>query len=87
MSSLLLGAKTPAADTIGPGTARSGQRWLAGRIFDFGARFQPVHGRGSSANTVNAPGFLAHMATVAVDPETGSVKVRDYVAARMWAER
>ena len=55
---------------------------VAKSIFDFGARFEPVHGRGSSANTVAAPGFVAHLANVAVDVETGSIGVRRYIAVQ-----
>ncbi len=55
---------------------------IASRSMNFGGRFEPVFGRGSSAITRNAPGFAAHLARVKVDRETGEVKVLDYVAVQ-----
>jgi CO/xanthine dehydrogenase Mo-binding subunit len=49
---------------------------------NFGAAFEPILGRGRSANRVASPTFVAHLAKVAVDPETGEVRVLDYVAAQ-----
>ena len=48
----------------------------------FGAPYEPVYGRGRSANRVSSPMFAAHLARVAVDPETGEVRVLDYIAAQ-----
>src|SRR5579859_448903 len=48
----------------------------------FGARYEPVFGRGSVAITGGSPMFTAHLARVAVDPETGQTTVLDYVAAQ-----
>jgi CO/xanthine dehydrogenase Mo-binding subunit len=48
----------------------------------FGAPYEPVYGRGRSANRVSSPMFAAHLAKVAVDPETGAVRVLDYIAAQ-----
>jgi len=49
---------------------------------DFGARYEPVFGRGSAAPRASAPGFVAHLAHVHVDEETGLVRVLDYVAVQ-----
>jgi CO/xanthine dehydrogenase Mo-binding subunit len=55
---------------------------IASKSMNFGQRYEPVFGRGSSAITRNAPGFAAHLAKVKVDRETGEVKVLDYVAVQ-----
>jgi CO/xanthine dehydrogenase Mo-binding subunit len=55
---------------------------IAGRSMTFGAPYEPVYGRGRSANRVSSPMFAAHVAKVAVDPDTGEVRVLDYVAAQ-----
>jgi len=55
---------------------------IAGNTMRFGAPYEPVYGRGRSAIRVPAPAFAAHLAKVAVDPETGEVRVLDYVAAQ-----
>ena len=55
---------------------------IAGNSMRFGAPYEPVYGRGRSANRVSSPMFAAHLAKVAVDPETGEVRVLDYVAAQ-----
>jgi CO/xanthine dehydrogenase Mo-binding subunit len=55
---------------------------IAGASMRFGGRYEPVYGRGRSANRVSSPMFTAHMAKVAVDPDTGEVHVLDYVAAQ-----
>jgi CO/xanthine dehydrogenase Mo-binding subunit len=55
---------------------------LAQKSMNFGARYEPVYGRGASAITEAAPMFAAHLARVAVDTETGEVEVLDYVAAQ-----
>lgn len=47
-----------------------------------GSRHAPVFGRGSSAISRNSPGFGAHVAQVAVDPETGEVEVIRYVVVQ-----
>jgi CO/xanthine dehydrogenase Mo-binding subunit len=57
-------------------------REIAAKSMNFGGRFEPVYGRGSSAITSNAPGFAAHLAHVKVDPETGEVEVLGYVAVQ-----
>jgi CO/xanthine dehydrogenase Mo-binding subunit len=47
-----------------------------------GARHAPIAGRGTSAQTANAPGFSAHLARVRVDLDTGAVEILNYVAAQ-----
>lgn len=46
----------------------------------FAGAYGPVYGRGQSANRVSSPMYTAHLAKVAVDPQTGAVCVLDYVA-------
>ncbi|MGH2480298.1 MAG: xanthine dehydrogenase family protein molybdopterin-binding subunit, partial [Ktedonobacteraceae bacterium] len=53
---------------------------IAGAAMRFGGQFEPIYGRGRSANRVSSPMFTTHLAKVAVDPETGEVRVLDYVA-------
>jgi CO/xanthine dehydrogenase Mo-binding subunit len=48
----------------------------------FGARHAPIAGRGTGAQTANAPGFAAHLARVRVDLDTGVVELLDYVATQ-----
>jgi CO/xanthine dehydrogenase Mo-binding subunit len=55
---------------------------IAASSMGFGAPYEPVFGRGRSANRVTSPTFAAHLAKVAVDAETGEVRVLDYVAAQ-----
>ena len=55
---------------------------IAANTMRFGAPYEPVFGRGRSAKRVSSPTFAAHLAKVAVDPETGEVRVLDYVAAQ-----
>ncbi len=55
---------------------------IAANSMNFGAPYEPVYGRGRSANRVSSPMFAAHLAKVAVDPETGEVRVLDYIAAQ-----
>src|SRR6266568_4895663 len=55
---------------------------IAANSMRFGAPYEPVFGRGRSANRVSSPMFAAHPAKVAVDPETGEVRVLDYIAAQ-----
>jgi CO/xanthine dehydrogenase Mo-binding subunit len=46
------------------------------------SQYEPVYGRGASAQKIIAPGFAAHLAKVRVDPDTGAVTVLGYVAAQ-----
>jgi CO/xanthine dehydrogenase Mo-binding subunit len=55
---------------------------IAEATMRFAGQFAPVYGRGRAANKVSSPMFAAHLAKVAVDPETGEVRVLDYVAAQ-----
>jgi len=55
---------------------------IATNSMRFGAPYEPVYGRGRSANRVSSPMFAVHLAKVAVDPETGEVRVLDYIAAQ-----
>lgn len=48
----------------------------------FAGQYEPVYGRGRSANRVSSPMYTVHLARVAVDPETGEVRVLDYVAVQ-----
>ncbi len=47
-----------------------------------GAKQEPVYGRGSSAQANQSPAFAAHTTRVAVDTETGKVKILDYIAVQ-----
>src|SRR5947199_8343497 len=55
---------------------------IAANSMRFGAPYEPVYGRGRSANRVSSPMFAAHLAKVAADPETGEVHVLEYIAAQ-----
>jgi CO/xanthine dehydrogenase Mo-binding subunit len=55
---------------------------IATRTMSFGARYEPVFGRGSVAITGGSPMFTAHVARVAVDAETGQTSVLEYAAAQ-----
>ncbi len=55
---------------------------IAARSMGFSAPYEPVYGRGRSANRFTSPASAAHLAKVAVNPETGEVRVLDYVAAQ-----
>ena len=55
---------------------------IASVSMGFGARHEPVYGSGSSAQSMQSPGFAAHAARVAVDIETGKVKILDYIAVQ-----
>lgn len=57
-------------------------RKIAGSVMRYAGRFEPVYGRGRAANKVSSPMYAAHLAKVAVDPETGEVRVLEYVAAQ-----
>jgi CO/xanthine dehydrogenase Mo-binding subunit len=55
---------------------------IAAMTIGFGSGYEPVYGRGRAAIKHSAPMFTVHLAKVAVDPETGEVRVLDYVAAQ-----
>ncbi len=44
-----------------------------------GARYGPIHGQGTVANTIGAPRATVHLARVQVERETGEIIVTDYV--------
>src|SRR5262249_24228358 len=48
----------------------------------FGAKHEPVRGRGASATVARSPAFAAHQSEVAVDVETGQVTVLGHVAVQ-----
>jgi CO/xanthine dehydrogenase Mo-binding subunit len=64
-----------------PGKSVSLQQ-IAGSSMRFAGQYEPIYGRGRSANRMSSPMYTAHLARVAVDPETGDVRVLDYVAAQ-----
>ncbi len=55
---------------------------IAADSMRFAGRYEPVYGRGRSANRASSPMYTTHLARVAVDPETGDVRVLDYVAVQ-----
>lgn len=55
---------------------------IAGASMRFAGQYEPVYGRGRSVTKRNSPMYAAHLAKVAVDPETGEVRVLEYVAAQ-----
>jgi CO/xanthine dehydrogenase Mo-binding subunit len=48
---------------------------LARASTQFGARYEPVFGRGASATIARSPAFAAHLAEVRLDVETGRIEV------------
>ena len=48
----------------------------------FGAKYPPVFGRGSVAAPKQSPGFAAHLVAVAVDRETGEVRIEKQVVVQ-----
>lgn len=48
----------------------------------FGGKYEPIQGQGRVAPSISAPGFVAHLARVRVDEETGVVEVLDYVSVQ-----
>ncbi len=55
---------------------------VAGATMRFAGQYEPVYGRGRAAVSKNSPMFSAHLARVAVDGETGEVRVLDYIAVQ-----
>jgi CO/xanthine dehydrogenase Mo-binding subunit len=55
---------------------------IAGESMRFAGQYEPVYGRGRSVSKLNSPMYAAHLAKVAVDPETGEVRVLEYVAVQ-----
>jgi CO/xanthine dehydrogenase Mo-binding subunit len=48
----------------------------------FGARYEPVLGRGATATIARSPAFAAHLTEVAVDTVTGDVQVLGHLAVQ-----
>jgi len=57
-------------------------RKLATLSMEFGAKYEPVFGRGSVATTARSPAFAVHLADVDVETETGRVRVSDHVVVQ-----
>jgi CO/xanthine dehydrogenase Mo-binding subunit len=55
---------------------------IASATMQFAGRYEPVYSRGRAALKVSSHMFAVHVARVAVDPETGMVRVLDYLAAQ-----
>jgi CO/xanthine dehydrogenase Mo-binding subunit len=55
---------------------------IAGASMTFGGKYAPVFGHGRAANSTSSPMYAAHLARVAVDPETGEVHVLDFIAVQ-----
>ncbi|HEY6409662.1 MAG TPA: molybdopterin cofactor-binding domain-containing protein, partial [Ktedonobacteraceae bacterium] len=55
---------------------------IASESMQFAGKYEPIYGRGRAAVKFSSPMFTAHVAKVAVDPETGEVRVLDYVAVQ-----
>jgi CO/xanthine dehydrogenase Mo-binding subunit len=55
---------------------------IAKACMEFGARHEPVFGRGSVATTARAPAFAAHLAHVEVDTETGRTRVLGHLVVQ-----
>ncbi len=55
---------------------------IASASMRFAGKYAPVYGRGRSGLSTTSPMYAAHVARVAVDPETGEVRVLDYLATQ-----
>jgi CO/xanthine dehydrogenase Mo-binding subunit len=55
---------------------------VAAKSLEFGGRYEPIEGRGGSAQRSTAPAAAAHLAHVRVDRETGEVEVVGYAIAQ-----
>jgi len=55
---------------------------VARKSLTAGQNYEPVFGRGNVSPGTAGPGFVAHLARVRVDEETGQVHVLDYVAVQ-----
>ncbi|MCI0577567.1 MAG: xanthine dehydrogenase family protein molybdopterin-binding subunit [Chloroflexi bacterium] len=55
---------------------------LAGKTMGFGGKYAPVVGRGRHLDKTASPGFCAQLAEVAVDEETGEVRVHRLVVVQ-----
>ena len=55
---------------------------LAKASMQFGAKYEPVYGRGGSATVARSPAFAAHLSEVEVDTETGGVRVTRHLTVQ-----
>ncbi len=55
---------------------------IAEKSMRFGAKYPPVFSRGSVAAPKQSPGFAAHLVKVAVDSETGEVRIEQQVVVQ-----
>jgi CO/xanthine dehydrogenase Mo-binding subunit len=55
---------------------------LAKASMQFGAKYEPVYGRGGSATVARSPAFAAHLSEVEVDMETGAVRVTRHLTVQ-----
>jgi CO/xanthine dehydrogenase Mo-binding subunit len=55
---------------------------LAKASMQFGAKYEPVLGRGASATVARSPAFAAHLSEVEVDPDTGHVRVLGHLTVQ-----
>lgn len=55
---------------------------IASESMRFEGKYAPVYGRGRSGLSTTSPMYGAHVARVAVDSETGEVRVLDYLVAQ-----
>jgi CO/xanthine dehydrogenase Mo-binding subunit len=55
---------------------------LARSSMQFGAKWEPVLGRGGSATVARSPAFAAHLSEVEVDAETGEVRVTRHLTVQ-----
>ena len=57
-------------------------KMIASASMQFAGRYEPIYGRGRAALKTSSPLYAVHVAKVAVDPDTGEVRVLDYVAVQ-----
>jgi CO/xanthine dehydrogenase Mo-binding subunit len=55
---------------------------VARACMEFGAKYEPVLGRGATATTRRAPAFAAHLSHVEVDTETGRTRVLGHLVVQ-----
>ncbi len=55
---------------------------IASASMQFAGSYEPIYGRGRAALRTSSPQYGVHVARVAVDPDTGEVRVLDYVAVQ-----
>lgn len=55
---------------------------LAKASMQFGAKYEPVFGRGGSATVARSPAFAAHLSEVEVDTETGAIRVTRHLTVQ-----